>query len=65
MINSFLTIINLCVMGIVIGMGFYYANQENWTKDGGFLPYGFSGVIAGNMSVTQTSFTYICRILKE
>lgn len=43
-------------MGIVIGMGFYYANQENWTKDGGFLPYGFSGVIAGNISATSTSF---------
>nr|CAD7446532.1 unnamed protein product [Timema bartmani] len=45
--NSFFTMINLAVMVFVIVMGFYYARPENWTSGGGFLPFGFSGVIAG------------------
>ncbi|KAL1497535.1 hypothetical protein ABEB36_008479 [Hypothenemus hampei] len=46
-VNSILTIMNLSVMGVIIVIGFYYANTENWSANGGFLPYGFSGVIAG------------------
>lgn len=47
-VNSLLTIINLGVMGLVITVGFYYADEQNWTShSGGFLPYGIGGVIAG------------------
>ncbi|KAL1137853.1 hypothetical protein AAG570_009549 [Ranatra chinensis] len=47
-VNSLLTIVNLAVMVLVIVIGFYYADFGNWTHEGGgFLPYGFSGVVAG------------------
>ncbi|KAK4884621.1 hypothetical protein RN001_000892 [Aquatica leii] len=48
MINSLLTVVNLAVMMLVTIVGFYYANSNNWSSEnGGFLPYGFSGVIKG------------------
>ncbi|CAL7950767.1 unnamed protein product [Xylocopa violacea] len=47
-VNSLLTIVNLGVMGLVIGLGFAYAKFSNWScENGGFLPYHFSGVLAG------------------
>ncbi|RLU17401.1 hypothetical protein DMN91_009636 [Ooceraea biroi] len=47
-VNSLLTMINLAVMGLVISLGIYYADIANWSsQNGGLLPYGFSGVIAG------------------
>jgi cationic amino acid transporter 4 len=48
MVNSLLTLVNLAVMVLVICVGFYYADEQNWTSvRGGFLPYGMGGVIAG------------------
>lgn len=47
-VNSFLTIINLMVMGLVVVLGIYYADITNWSsQNGGLLPYGFGGVITG------------------
>ncbi|XP_014242275.1 cationic amino acid transporter 4 [Cimex lectularius] len=48
MVNSILTVVNLGVMSLVIVVGFYFADIDNWTHKGhGFLPYGVGGVIAG------------------
>lgn len=47
-INTILTIVNLAVMVLVVVLGFSHANIDNWNVgDKGFLPYGFTGVIAG------------------
>ncbi|CAG9863546.1 unnamed protein product [Phyllotreta striolata] len=48
MVNSLLTMVNLLVMGLAVAVGFLYADVGNWTEQkGGFLPYGFGGVMAG------------------
>lgn len=47
-LNGFLTMINLAVMLLVIVLGFWHANPRNWSAaEGGFLPYGVGGVVAG------------------
>lgn len=46
--NGILTLVNIAVMGLVITLGFWYADLKNWSnQEGGFLPYGVGGVIAG------------------
>ncbi|XP_022215369.2 cationic amino acid transporter 4 [Drosophila obscura] len=46
--NSILTLVNIAVMVLVISVGFWYADTKNWSEaEGGFLPYGIGGVIAG------------------
>lgn len=50
-VNSLLTLVNLGVMGLVIVLGIYYADISNWSnQNGGLLPYGFGGVLAGKFS---------------
>ncbi|XP_075237597.1 cationic amino acid transporter 4 [Lycorma delicatula] len=47
MVNSVFTIINLGVIGLIIVLGLYYADINNWFGPRGFLPYGIHGVVAG------------------
>ncbi|XP_071945584.1 high affinity cationic amino acid transporter 1-like [Antedon mediterranea] len=42
------TIINLAVVTFIVIAGAPYASLNNWTANGGFFPYGFTGVIAGS-----------------
>ena len=47
-INNLLTLIIVLVLGLLIGVGFYYADIDNWTEvPGGFMPDGFGGVMLG------------------
>ena len=47
-VNSVFTIINLAVILMIIFIGIYVGDSANWDNHGGFLPYGFSGVLAGS-----------------
>lgn len=48
--TSVFTILNISVLVFVIIVGFIYAQPENWTspEHGGFMPFGFTGVLSGS-----------------
>ncbi|XP_069365156.1 solute carrier family 7 member 14 [Maniola hyperantus] len=45
--NNVLNAINLTVWVFIMGAGLFYVDTSNWTKQKGFLPYGWSGVFNG------------------
>ncbi|XP_037031589.1 cationic amino acid transporter 4 [Bradysia coprophila] len=50
-LNGILTTVNIGVVLMVISIGLWHANPRNWSaSEGGFLPYGFVGVISGAAS---------------
>ncbi|KAL3280941.1 hypothetical protein HHI36_004168 [Cryptolaemus montrouzieri] len=45
--NNVLNAINLSVWVFIMSAGLFYVSTDNWTKHGGFLPHGWSGVFTG------------------
>ncbi|KAK8758541.1 hypothetical protein V5799_003827 [Amblyomma americanum] len=45
--NNILNCLNFAVWVFIMGAGMFYIDTDNWTKHGGFVPYGWSGVLAG------------------
>lgn len=59
--NNLLVILKMAVVALIIGVGIFYINSENWTpinNEGkvSFMPNGFSGVMA---AVSGVFFAYI------
>jgi amino acid transporter len=52
-VSNLMVFIKIAVIGLVIGVGFFYINPQNYVP---FLPNGFSGVLAG---VSAVFFAYI------
>lgn len=46
-VNTVFTVFNTVVILFLICAGFAFAEGENWSKNGGFFPYGFGGSLAG------------------
>ncbi|CAG7828507.1 unnamed protein product, partial [Allacma fusca] len=45
--NNILNAINLATWIFVMVAGLFYVDFSNWTDYGGFLPFGWSGVLTG------------------
>lgn len=59
--SNIMVVLKLCVVALVIGVGAYYVNPDNWlpVNDAGvkaFMPNGFSGVMT---AVSGVFFAYI------
>ncbi|XP_002730751.1 cationic amino acid transporter 4-like [Saccoglossus kowalevskii] len=46
-LNAVLAVLNIIIVFFFICVGLNYADIDNWQGDGGFAPYGFSGVLTG------------------
>ena len=42
--NNILNGINFVVWIFIMAVGMYYSDSKNWSENGGFMPYGWSGV---------------------
>ncbi|XP_070389196.1 cationic amino acid transporter 4-like [Dermacentor albipictus] len=51
-INNIFSIVNIGIALLIVAVGSYFANIENWTNPatGGFVPYGWHGVLAASAS---------------
>ncbi|KAL1438942.1 hypothetical protein MTO96_047672 [Rhipicephalus appendiculatus] len=49
-LNNILCCVNIFVLFIIIGVGGYYADFDNWTnpETGGFVPFGVHGILAAS-----------------
>lgn len=48
-VNNTFSIINIAAIAIIIIIGTYFSDTNNWRNvPGGFMPYGWTGVFQGN-----------------
>jgi len=50
-LNNLLSIVNIVVIVIIIAVGSYFSNTDNWNlPNAGFMPFGWKGVFAASAS---------------